>query len=261
MSKIPVPEKLNANNPNKRIAWERFLQAWQNYEIAADISEMPDNKRLATFLTIIGYEAVEIYNTFKWSNSENRTLEATINKFKEFYEPKINLTYERFKFLTRKQASNETISEFVVALKTLAGNCSYGNLKDTFVCDALIIGIKDNTLRESLLRDNSLTLEKAMDTALAFENAKKQIGELENNEELNKITRTRTNEKIKCKFCDLEHEKNRMKCPANGKECFKCGRKNHFSSACKSKNDEKNIKMCYDENEDDDGDSSMYFIN
>ena len=35
-----------------------------------------------------------------------------------------------------------------------------------------------------------------------------------------------------CKFCGKAH--NKGKCPAFGKVCNKCGRKNHFESKCRS---------------------------
>ena len=35
-----------------------------------------------------------------------------------------------------------------------------------------------------------------------------------------------------CKFCGKSHDKG--KCPAYGKACNNCGRKNHFESRCKS---------------------------
>ena len=38
-----------------------------------------------------------------------------------------------------------------------------------------------------------------------------------------------------CKSCGYQHPANREWCPAFGKECRKCGKRNHFASRCKSK--------------------------
>ena len=43
--------------------------------------------------------------------------------------------------------------------------------------------------------------------------------------------------KIDCRFCGHNHKK--RDCPAFGKECNKCGRKNHFSKMCKSESESK----------------------
>ena len=39
--------------------------------------------------------------------------------------------------------------------------------------------------------------------------------------------------KISCKFCGYEHAPERKKCPAWGKECLRCKKKNHFAKGCK----------------------------
>lgn len=39
-----------------------------------------------------------------------------------------------------------------------------------------------------------------------------------------------------CKFCNFKHTFGQANCPAYGKECRTCSKKNHFSSVCKIKN-------------------------
>ena len=39
--------------------------------------------------------------------------------------------------------------------------------------------------------------------------------------------------KISCKFCGYEHAPERKKCPAWGKVCKRCKKKNHFAKGCK----------------------------
>lgn len=39
-----------------------------------------------------------------------------------------------------------------------------------------------------------------------------------------------------CKFCNYKHIFGQQNCPAFGKECKKCSKKNHFSAVCKVKN-------------------------
>ena len=39
----------------------------------------------------------------------------------------------------------------------------------------------------------------------------------------------------KCKFCG--NNRSREKCPAYGKTCAKCGKRNHFATVCKSSDD------------------------
>lgn len=59
-----------------------------------------------------------------------------------------------------------------------------------------------------------------------------------------------------CKYCSLTHKV--RQCPAYGKTCNSCSRKNHFSSVCKSKN--VSALSAYDSNCDEFSDNEEYFI-
>ena len=49
-------------------------------------------------------------------------------------------------------------------------------------------------------------------------------------------TRKKTSRQAgKCKFCGLQHDLVKEKCPAYGKECTKCHNINHFAKQCRTK--------------------------
>ena len=47
------------------------------------------------------------------------------------------------------------------------------------------------------------------------------------------ILDVQSGKKISCKFCGYEHAPERKKCPAWGKVCLWCKKKNHFAKGCK----------------------------
>lgn len=47
--------------------------------------------------------------------------------------------------------------------------CAYGELKDDFVRDKIVLGINSDKVRARLLRDGELTLEKAINECRAEE--------------------------------------------------------------------------------------------
>ena len=65
-----------------------------------------------------------------------------------------------------------------------------------------------------------------------------------------------------CRYCGLEHEWIKEKCPAWGKECSKCKWKNHFARCCNYKNKEKQKvhKVKDDESASDDDDGSSDWV-
>lgn len=134
MDKVPIPTALDLKTSNKEASWKLFQQMWNNYEIATDLSNEPDTKRVATLLSVVGKDALEVYNTFTWTRSSDAfKLKEVMKKFEEYCTPRKNLTYERYKFNTRNQLPTESVDEFVTELKTLASNCDFGVLKDSLI--------------------------------------------------------------------------------------------------------------------------------
>lgn len=245
MTTLPVPEKLKIKTGNLRRNWQLFRQTWKNYETATQLNGKPDDQRIATLLTVIGQDALEVYNTFQFTNAEEVTIEDVLDKFESYCVPQSNITFERYKLLSRKQHSAESINEYVTCLKNLASSCEFGELSNSLVKDAMVLGVHDERLRETLLRELKLSLEKAISIARAAENAKTQATQIKSQEHdvetLNKVKHFKANRNskpadvIKCKFCGKEHERNKFKCPAFGKNCSKCKKPNHFAEQCRTR--------------------------
>ena len=111
-------------------------------------------------------------------------------------------------------------------------------MKDVIVC-----GTNDNSLRERLLRESELTLPKALSAGHAAKETCKHACKILKSDEtvdLHKISKhsksrsqtfTQATEIIKkYRFCKNSHHRGR--CPAYGKVCHNCNRKNHFKKCC-----------------------------
>ena len=73
--------------------------------------------------------------------------------------------------MSRHQQPGENITSYITTLKALSSSCEYGSLRESIIKDMIVLGIEDHRLRESLLKDNDLTLEKAHRIVLAAEKA------------------------------------------------------------------------------------------
>ena len=127
-------------------------------------------------------------------------------------------------------------------LRVIAKNCAHDEITpDEILRDRLVLGVRDDKVRERLLRVNDLTLSKAIDIFKAAEQTNQQLKmitsgteetvgavktENKNGQELNSRKRP------ECLYCGYHHA-NRQ-CPAYGQTCRKCGRKNHFKAKCRS---------------------------
>ena len=256
---IPIPKPLNVGAENKSVNYDLFKQTWTNYELATGLKSSSNEQRLATLLSVIGTEALIVYNAFTWSPNEVKTVESTLAKFEVYCKPKRNITYERYLFLSRKQQKNESVDDYIVALRNLIVNCDYEQLTDSILRDAIVLGIKCDRLRESLLREQDLSLDKCVNIARTSERARKHFvmfsSEKYDDEpmEVNKVS-PKVEKRINCKYCGYAHQLIKEKCPARGKKCYKCGGMNHFISKCMKKVESEkpeDVKMVAEEIEDE----------
>ena len=115
-------------------------------------------RQLVVLLHTVGEEAYEIYSQFEYEN-EGEELDYTIvlGKFEAYCNPRRNVLYEWFVFWNMKQIDGEGIDVFVRRLKTQAGVCEFGDLRERMLLFRVVFGLSDTKLKERLLRDNAMT--------------------------------------------------------------------------------------------------------
>ena len=118
-------------------------------------------------------------------------------------------------------------------------------LRDNLIRDRIVLGIKDEQTTKKLLRIRDLTLNRCIDisrseevTALHMKSLSEPVDYINQVKSKEKKPRVLTpdgqsGQKISCKFCGYENVPERKKCPAWGKVCKQCKKKNHFAKGCK----------------------------
>ncbi|MES9881309.1 MAG: hypothetical protein ABW185_10555 [Sedimenticola sp.] len=155
--------------------WKKFKQRFQIYLEASGASEQ--KTQACIFLHVVGDDALEVYNNFDFQDGDELKLDKILKKFDDYCTPKKNTTYERHKFFTCNQNPRESIEQYVNDLRTKAKSCEFGDLSDSFIRDRIICGITSDSLRERLLREQELTLDKAITMCRAAESTKERMRE------------------------------------------------------------------------------------
>jgi hypothetical protein len=140
-----------------------------------------------------------------------------------------------------------------------ANNCEFGALRDELIRDRLVVGIRSDSVRSRLLREAELTLHKAIDICRAAKvtdsrmaciksGGENQINALDRESKYAKKSQqkdyktkrvnkaSQQTSKVLCKYCGNKHVRYKNKCPAYGKSCKECGKKNNFAKVCMNKN-------------------------
>ena len=123
------------------------------------LDKKPEKVQVATLLTIIGEEARDVFSTFTdWENEDSsEKIAPVIQKFAEYCQPRKNVPFERYRFNQRVQESGESYDQYKTALRKLAEGCGFNSItRGEILRDRIVFGIRDNKVRERLLRESNL---------------------------------------------------------------------------------------------------------
>ena len=120
--------------------------------------------------------------------------------------------------------------------------------------DMLVVGVRDEGLREKLLEEKKLTLTKAIDKSLAYERARRDNADVSHNivvdknvyrmsskmknassqsKQPNKFKSRDQDQNKRCYRCKGQH--NHKDCKFIKSECHFCKKMGHIQAACKKK--------------------------
>ena len=232
---LQQPKEMNFGD-NLSHDWEKFKKAFEIYRDAMEIDKKGEPTQIGILLHCIGEKGREVYETLTFSEVEQNKYIPVIKKFGEEFSPKKNTTYERFKFNSSNQKLGQTIEGYISELKKLSSTCEFGVLNESLIVDRLICGVRDNALRERMLRQVSLNLDAAIVMAKSAELVASQVRDLTSTSkdtEIEHVDEISVNQIIKkCKFCGGSHKYGKSHCPSAENKCRKCGRIGHFEKLC-----------------------------
>ena len=214
-----------------------------NILFAGPLCDLKDKQRAGLLINWLGRQATQIIA----SSSDIRTdsPEEVFEALERVFRPESNQTLSRFKFQNMKQTSAQTCDSYMSQLRLSLPECKYRNDSDELLKDQFIFGLYNKEIQDHLLgeiseTDNSV---KALYEARKIESKlaqRKMLGIVTpaalSVEAIHRGFRNKSKSKSKgfktqtdytdCRFCGKSHD--RGQCPAYGKVCNNCGRKNHF---------------------------------
>ena len=189
---------------------------------------------------------------------DRKKIQPVLERLEKHCVGETNETFERYIFRRRSQEESETIDTYVSVLRSLVRSCNFGALEDSLLRDQIVIGISDDATRRKLLQIRELTLQNAIDICRSSELSSRHMKEMKPADDVHKvfdgkkslqsgrrasasglpsIPRNKDTTKMTgktCKFCGKLHEFKKELCPAYGRFCSKCGKRNHFSALCRN---------------------------
>ena len=247
--------------------WKYWRKTFENFvtSIPEPAEGAPPINKLALLINLVDPDVFDYI-------SDKTIYEDALDTLNRLYEKPVNIIHARHLLATRKQDPSETLDCYLQVLRGLAKHCHFVLpesallYEEEYIRDAFISGLTQQSIRERLLEENTLTLGKAFEIARSKEVAQKHsqsygnqlvINAVQNSEipseissvspssrpvspeeqgkafefpgaSLNAISKEQS-----CGFCgNWKHE--RSVCPARNTTCYKCGKPGHFGKVCRS---------------------------
>ena len=273
---IPPPSKLKITDDSSlQLNWKRFLRGWTNYEVATGLIGESVQYRCAVFMTVIGEDACEKFEGFKFEQGEAENNIATvIAKFEEFCVGTTHEAFESYRFHVRDQEQTESIDAYVAELRKLARGCNFGDQEDRMIRDRILVGCRSQKIREKLLEDSKLTLKSALEICRALEAGQTKLEAMSGTKEIavdrvrqkkskqsekpkkghseHHSDKYRSKSGKKCLKCGYDWHKSMKECPARDRDCKECQEIGHFWRLCPKKNKSKSVRRIQESDSDED---------
>ncbi|KAF0288210.1 uncharacterized protein FJT64_013412 [Amphibalanus amphitrite] len=249
----PLPAPFLPHPGTPAVPWRNWEQKFELYLLArCGTSPLPPEQRRALLLCAIGDEAYRVFDTLPpvAKRDGEDDYDVTLRQLREFYTPRTNVIVERFRFRQRAQAPTESTADFVAALRGLARTCQFGPMESELIRDVVVEKTPHQRLRERLLQDRDLTLDKVLSVAETYEDSLREAAAISQPvaappvSSVAKVTRKpqqkrqqQQQQSVSSDFCTNcgreDHAPRDAACPARRVTCHSCGKKGHFASWCR----------------------------
>ncbi len=273
---MPSPPPFLSGSGEPPLPFDTWQKIFQNYMIVIQATgdAWPEARRRAVLLHCLGTEGQRLFYTLPDTGT---TFDEAMTALQKHFVPKVNVVACRHTFRQRVQRADETITQYIAALRALVAPCAFGQMEGEMLHDQLIANVSLTAVKDKLLLEEDLTLEKAITIACQVEAAVKNSSLLCNStamksvqaismdtkygrrgksarstkqshsawsrSEDRKLTAT-GQQRRQCFRCGSDnHLANDKSCPAAKVTCRLCGKKGHFARVCKAASEVREVEV------------------
>ncbi|KAI5748437.1 hypothetical protein M8J77_025507 [Diaphorina citri] len=265
-STLKLPKFEFLNYTRKEI--EEFKRRFSLFIQANELSEKSQLVKVALLRSAFDEKINDLIDAL---NLENVTVDNVFKGLESELIKTDDVSYEQYRFFNRVQKEGESFNEFYVELRNIAQYCKFGEQLEPLLKARIVFGISNKMLQERLMRSPELKLSEVINCCRSSESAKARVEEINQpsepessqvcstNTAVHRVAQHRnfTNSRLmsfrkshrttrqpgsrdeprsrnECSRC-LGGHSTQVQCPAQGQQCYICGKHNHFSVACLSR--------------------------
>ncbi|XP_070389416.1 uncharacterized protein [Dermacentor albipictus] len=158
-------------------SWDEYVERLEMFCEANKIAK--EEQKRAVLLSFCGEEAYGLIVTrVKPARPTAATYEEIKTVVRKHLHPRPSELYARFLFYKRNQAAEESVADYVTALRKLAEDCGFGDEQlplDIMMRDHFVCGLQNEAVKQRLLAEHDLAFNVAYNmAATAVATAKQQ---------------------------------------------------------------------------------------
>ena len=246
---------VRAAHPPERLArdvslrtFKSWRQTWEDYATLARLHKLSSLEQIACLRTCF---TEEMRSTLEHVIGEDsNSTKDVLDRIEKHLRNQRNVALDRVLFEERRQEEGESFDSFFISLKELAGEAELcDSCLDDRLTTRIISGIRDSECRRRLLALRPFPkLQEAVDMCRSAEISKSNEAALAGSADqtVGRLSRPKTGtqksgfqplprRREKCGFCGEDPHESQDQCPAWGKYCEQCGKKNHRGSECRQR--------------------------
>ncbi|XP_075527058.1 uncharacterized protein LOC142559328 [Dermacentor variabilis] len=195
-------------------SWDEYVERLEMFCEANKIAK--EEQKRAVLLSCCGEEAYGLIVTLvKPARPTTATYEEIKTAVRKHLHPRPSELYARFLFYKRNQAAEESVADYVTALRKLAEDCGFGDVQlpmDIMMRDRFVCGLQNEAVQQRLLAEHDLTFNVAYDMAATAEATAKQQRDI------------RMHGRDEAKDCQgmIQATHTKQDATAEGSSCYRC---------------------------------------
>ncbi|KAJ1181402.1 hypothetical protein NDU88_006609 [Pleurodeles waltl] len=239
---------------NRLLSGRNGKNIFENYARVCG-TNLSGERKQALLLHCLGGEGQEVLeNLPPLSQADQRGLneyEICARQLDLHYLPKISTIMERYHFGLREQGKEESVEEYITALRKLASSCKFGALVEERIRVQFVLRCCSDKVREELWLKDEPRLDEVVSIAKRVEHMLKCVGELSKAHKEDKVSvkaqevefqviqkdeKEKKYEGVREKGVVIENSagktqgNRRFAIPFQG-NCYRCGRFGHMANA------------------------------
>ncbi|XP_054260224.1 uncharacterized protein K02A2.6-like [Macrosteles quadrilineatus] len=263
------------NYDPKKEKFTCYLERFENYYTMKGLT---DSTKIGQLLCIsIGSDHYNNLNSFLDPEKQLKSLnyDELITAFKQLLIPKKNVVVSQHYFLNVFQKEHQSITEFVASLQHDIAECEFSvkcscdqtvSIAEVFLRAQFIRGLRDDWLREQILRSTETTFEGILTRAIALEASKIESRELSKRshssrpnanfnicDDVNKVSHKAKKSQFQTSNRPSRQQQGHssrsrtrpdLKSLGIGNLCFRYGKDNHQASECRTDKSKLKCNKC-----------------